>query len=368
MFKTIVLSDPTMEGKLKKGISDLFYEDRQAATEHPGDVQPLIPAAISMVQELGLYESHFATAFSRSTEEYYTKIGDQFCQDLGICDYVALTWKLLEKESTRCDRYGVWGATKAKIIGGMQSTLVFEHSDVFTEPKVMKDLLVGPDMNTLERMYQLLKRVKLESSLKSSWETIVRQQGSEIVNDKERSSEMVTRLLELKTKLGIVCNGPFQKNESLDSAMRESFAKFINPKVGGDYGKVDTRPAEMISKYVDLLLRNGAKAIPGSLTSKAKSELVASTQTLAPEAIQYDDEAELSDQLDQVLELFRFVQGKDIFEAFYKKDLARRLLMGRSASSDAEKSMLTRLRNGKPLYVMRYGLANNCRMWCCFYA
>ena len=37
-------------------------------------------------------------------------------------------------------------------------------------------------------------------------------------------------------------------------------------------------------------------------------------------------------------------QGKDVFEAFYKKDLAKRLLLGRSASADAEKGMLTKLK------------------------
>lgn len=44
--------------------------------------------------------------------------------------------------------------------------------------------------------------------------------------------------------------------------------------------------------------------------------------------------------------LFRFVQGKDVFEAFYKKDLAKRLLLGRSASVDAEKLVLFKLRMG----------------------
>jgi hypothetical protein len=57
-----------------------------------------------------------------------------------------------------------------------------------------------------------------------------------------------------------------------------------------------------------------------------------------------DEDAELDRQLDQALELFRFIEGKDAFEAFYKKDLARRLLMGRSASQDAERNMLTKLR------------------------
>jgi len=36
-------------------------------------------------------------------------------------------------------------------------------------------------------------------------------------------------------------------------------------------------------------------------------------------------------------------QGKDIFEGFYKKDLAKRLLLGKSASIDAEKSMISKV-------------------------
>jgi len=44
--------------------------------------------------------------------------------------------------------------------------------------------------------------------------------------------------------------------------------------------------------------------------------------------------------------LFRYIQGKDVFEAFYKRDLAKRLLLGKSASFDAEKSMLSKLKVG----------------------
>jgi hypothetical protein len=45
-----------------------------------------------------------------------------------------------------------------------------------------------------------------------------------------------------------------------------------------------------------------------------------------------------------VLVLFRYISGKDVFEAFYKKDLAKRLLLGKSASIDAEKSMIAKLK------------------------
>ena len=37
-----------------------------------------------------------------------------------------------------------------------------------------------------------------------------------------------------------------------------------------------------------------------------------------------------------------------MFEAFYKKDLAKRLLLGKSASIDAEKSMIS-----KVAYIVR---------------
>jgi cullin 4 len=37
------------------------------------------------------------------------------------------------------------------------------------------------------------------------------------------------------------------------------------------------------------------------------------------------------------------VQVKDVFEAFYEKDLSKRLLLGKSASIDAENSMITKV-------------------------
>lgn len=55
-------------------------------------------------------------------------------------------------------------------------------------------------------------------------------------------------------------------------------------------------------------------------------------------------EEELERLLDKIMVLFRFIHGKDVFEAFYKKDLAKRLLVGKSASVDSEKSMLSKLK------------------------
>ena len=53
---------------------------------------------------------------------------------------------------------------------------------------------------------------------------------------------------------------------------------------------------------------------------------------------------ELESLLDRCLQLFRYLSGKDVFEAFYKKDLAKRLLLSKSVSAEAERSMVAKLK------------------------
>lgn len=56
------------------------------------------------------------------------------------------------------------------------------------------------------------------------------------------------------------------------------------------------------------------------------------------------NEAETTDKLDKVIQIFRYLQDKDIFEGFYKTSLAKRLLDQRSVSEDAEKTLVLKLK------------------------
>ncbi|THX81456.1 Cullin-domain-containing protein [Aureobasidium pullulans] len=167
--------------------------------------------------------------------------------------------------------------------------------------------------------------------------------GSQIVFDDKNDTQMVVRLLSLKTRLDHIWRTSFHRSEELGHALRESFETFINKtkKAAATHGTDNSRTGEMIAKYVDQLLRGGAKVIPTDLTLHARDN-AGKEEFDDNEAM--DEDSEVNAQLDQVLDLFRFVHGKAVFEAFYKKDLARRLLMGRSASADAERSMLARLK------------------------
>ena len=48
--------------------------------------------------------------------------------------------------------------------------------------------------------------------------------------------------------------------------------------------------------------------------------------------------------MDKTITVFRYLTDKDVFERYYKSHLAKRLLLGRSVSDDAERGMLAKLK------------------------
>ena len=55
-------------------------------------------------------------------------------------------------------------------------------------------------------------------------------------------------------------------------------------------------------------------------------------------------ERDVDEHLDNVIILFRYLHDRDVFSEYYKGQLSKRLLTGRSASDDAEKSMIGKLK------------------------
>ena len=55
-------------------------------------------------------------------------------------------------------------------------------------------------------------------------------------------------------------------------------------------------------------------------------------------------DAEINERLDKVIQIFRYLQDKDIFEGFYKNSLAKRLLDARSSNEEAEKQLVLKLK------------------------
>ncbi|KAJ2948016.1 hypothetical protein O0L34_g9811 [Tuta absoluta] len=268
----------------------------------------LLKSLLRMLSDLQIYQDAFEHKFLQATERLYAAEGQRLMRELAVPQYLAHVEKRLREENDRLLHY-LDPSTKWQLIHTVERQLLSEHLAGILS-KGLESLMDGPRLSDLTTLYNLFSRVKDGlTELCSHFNAYIKKKGRTIVIEPERDKSMVSELLEFKEQLdNIVCTC-FQRNDKFLYSMREAFEHFINQR--------QNKPAELIAKFVDLKLRAGNKEAT---------------------------EEELERLLDKIMVLFRFIHGKDVFEAFYKKDLAKRLLVGKSASVDAEKSMLSKLK------------------------
>lgn len=84
---------------------------------------------------------------------------------------------------------------------------------------------------------------------------------------------------------------------------------------GGIEGKQPCRSPELLAKYCDWLLKKSSKGVT---------------------------ETEVEERLSQSITIFKYIDDKDVFQKFYSRMLAKRLIHQQSQSMDAEEAMINR--------------------------
>eukprot|EP00958_Prasinococcus_capsulatus_P024111 scaffold3731_cov381-Prasinococcus_capsulatus_cf.AAC.3 len=303
LFRQHLTKHEEVERKTVHGILTLIERERTGEAIDRG----LLKNLLRMFTSLGSYVDGFETQFLAETKTFYAAEAKQFLESSEVPQYLLRCEQRLQEENNRCLHY-LDQSTRKQLIATVETQLLETRVSAIME-KGLDSLLEAHKKEDLHRLYSLFARVGALPSLKNSWSSYVKRRGLEVVQDEEKEKEMVATLLEFKSKLDSILDDCFQKNEIFSYALKESFEYFINYR--------QNRPAELVAKFIDAQLRSGNKG--------ASDEQLEAT-------------------LDKVLILFRYIHGKDVFEAFYKKDLAKRLLLNRSASIDAEKSMIAKLK------------------------
>ena len=342
-FRTHIFSAPQLQPKVLQGACDLVHANRQDDQEARNE--RLFRDSIKMFHSLTVYQVFFEPKLMAESEQYFVTWAEKSINANNLAGYVEECGKLIERELSRCELYGLDQTTKKALEKYLEDILVDQRQARLIIVDDVAGLLGSDRSDAVSQLYDLLQRLRLGEKLRPAFEAFIVKQGSSIVFDEEREQEMVIRLLDFKKKLDSIWEHSFQKHEGLGHTLREAFETFINQSKRSNmtWGTDNPKPGEMIAKYVDMVLKGGTKAIRASGVLQEGSKAAENEDA---EGFSEDEDVEIGRQLDQVLDLFRFVHGKAVFEAFYKRDLARRLLLGRSASSDAEKSMLTRLKSG----------------------
>ncbi|KAJ4331677.1 hypothetical protein N0V87_008956 [Didymella glomerata] len=342
LFRSIIFEHAKLNPRIVDGACDLVAADRTGG-ELDSD---MFKKTVDMFHDMNVYTQHFEPRLLELSQEYVVKWADAESEQKSLPEYVRSARALMDREMQRADLYRLPNTTKRDLLTLLEDHLISRKEERLINQDEFADLLEANNVEDLELLYSLLERRRLGNKLRPGFAKWIEDEGTVIVFNEKEQDNMVVQLLTLKKQLDIFWKVSFHRNDELGHGLRESFELFMNKtkKTSASWGTDNSKTGEMIAKYVDMLLRGGAKAIPAQLSRRASTKVdVAEAEEDNEEAI-YDEDTEVNNQLDQVLDLFRFVHGKAVFEAFYKKDLARRLLMGRSASADAERSMLSRLK------------------------
>ncbi|KAL2552309.1 Cullin-3A [Forsythia ovata] len=183
---------------------------------------------------------------------------------------------------------------------------------VHMENSGLISMIVDEKFVDLGRMYSLFLRVPNGLTIiKDVMTSHIRETGKDLVTDPERLKDpvnFVQELLDKRDRLDKIISLAFNNDKTFQNALNSSFEYFIN---------LNPRSPEFISLFVDDKLRNGLKK---------------------------DKEEDIETLLDKVMMLFRYLQEKDVFEKYYKQHLAKRLLSQKTASDDAERSLIVKLK------------------------
>ncbi|RKO86954.1 Cullin [Blyttiomyces helicus] len=325
----------------------------------------------SRSSEKTVYEIDFELKFLEASRSFYRIESETFLRDCDAKEYLKRSEARLEEEENRIHHYLI-PITERKIREIVEDELLQKHVKevIEMENSGLVPMLTNDRIEDLSRMYKLFGRVttghremrsaigihikELGRLINETWGGLVPAEpaaapsapapsrsasSTSIAADPSADSaasaqkqvpvalRWVEAVLALKDKFDTILNKSFAKDKGFQTDMDSALEIAVNQ---------NSRAPEFVSLFIDENLRKGIKG---------------------------KTEEEIDSLLDKTITFFRFIQEKDVFEKYYKSHLAKRLLYGRSASEEAEKSMIAKLKaeSGYQFTTKLEGMFNDMR-------
>uniref|UniRef100_A0A5K3FK58 CULLIN_2 domain-containing protein n=2 Tax=Mesocestoides corti TaxID=53468 RepID=A0A5K3FK58_MESCO len=278
------------------------------------------PPAADWRQGLPIYRDYFEQPFLRETMHFYELESNEFLKSNSVTEYLKRVEMRLEEERTRARTY-LHASTLNELIKTCEESLIGNHIEALASE--FQTLLAETRIEDLARMYKALIRFEDgEARLVQMMELHVDEVGSEALKEVCQSAIANPRLF-VDTIVGVqrknkeLLQSAFSMNASFARALDKGCERFINRNAITEIAGSSRKTPELLAKYADLLLKKGTKEA------------------------QPDD---LEETLNCVMEVFKYVEDKDVFQKFYSNMLARRLVNNMSISEDSEAQMISLLK------------------------
>jgi cullin 1 len=280
-------------------------------------VQSYLRLGVDEQQPVVYYQKEFQVKFIERTNEFYAKESADFLVANGVSQYMRKASARLEQEQTRSRQY-LHPSTEAVVIKACEQTLIKSHMEVLQGE--FQAMLSQDREDDMTYFYGLLSRLDdglLHSSqtmrtyLKDKGEALVQQQASNLETRSalKNSVPLVQSILSMYKHYKGTIKKCFSNHKLFIQALDEAFTVFVNKDVGV------FKMAELLSFYADHVLKGGEKV----------------------------SEEELEEKLDLTVQIFGYLDDKDIFYEAFRRALSKRLL-SREVNDDAEKFVIGKLK------------------------
>ncbi|CAI4229827.1 unnamed protein product [Auanema sp. JU1783] len=315
IFRDKVVRQNNVSEHLRATLLQLISDERSGQTVNWTGIKHACQMLVALgIEDRHVYESEFETPFLKESAMYYRAASQKFLSENSASVYVQKVEECIEDEAARAKRY-LDPSTEAKILDVLDEELISKHMQRIAdmEQSGVVPMLSNDKVVDLSRLYRLLKRVNNGLTvITTAMSRHLRQLGEEIVVEDgeliKTPVNFIQALIDLKEKYDYFLHNAFSNDKVFKHKIQNDFEFFFNKT---------SKSAEYLSLYMDDKLRKGSKDL---------------------------NESELEQLLDKSMVLFRFLQEKDAFEKYYKQHLAKRLLLDKSISDEAENSMITKLK------------------------